>query len=462
MEARRSQAAFSQQQVFRGKQSMQVSIETTTGLERRMKVQVPAERVEREVEQRLKSLGKKAKLNGFRPGKVPYDVVKKRFGSEVRQEVLGEILRDSCNEAFLQEKVNPAGGPRIDSVNNEPGTDLEFTATFEVYPDIKLSGTEGIKVERPAAEITEADIDAMVDNLRHQRATWETVQRSARKGDRVQLDFNGSVAGQGFPGGQAEKVFVVLGENRMLADFEKGLDGIKADEEREFQVHFPDDYHVKEVAGKTADFKVHAHHVDAQKLPELDEDFCKSFGVTDGGINKLRSEVTENMRQEMLVTVRKRMKDQILDALLNANPLQVPKALLDNEIEDLRRDALERMGVKDSKKTVDLPRALFEEQAKRRVSLGLIVGEFISHQQLRVDAKRVQERLERMAGDYSNPAEAIRSMRSNQAVMRQIESLVLEDQAVDHLLEKAAITDTPTSFQELMHFHEHRHENAHD
>jgi len=441
---------------------MQVSIETTTGLERRMKVQVPAERVEREVELRLKSMGKRAKLNGFRPGKIPYDVVKKRFGNEIRQEVLGDLLRETCNEAFMQEKVNPAGGPHIDSVNNEPGMDLEFTATFEVYPDIKLSGTEGIQVERPVAEITEVDIDAMVDNLRHQRATWEIVQRGARKGDRVQLDFNGNINGESFSGGQAEKVFVVLGENRMLADFEQGLDGVKADEQREFDVHFPDNYHVQEVAGKTAHFKVHVHHVDAQKLPELDEAFCKSFGVTDGGIAKLRIEVSENMRREVADTVRKRMKDQLLDALLSANPLQLPKALLDDEIENLRRDALERMGAKDNKKSVELPRELFEEQAKRRVSLGLIVGEIISQQQVRVDEKRIQERLERMAGDYSNPAEAVRSMRSNSSVMRQLESLVLEDQAVDNLLEKAAITDKPTSFQELMHFHEHPHAHAHD
>jgi trigger factor len=441
---------------------MQVSIETTTGLERRMKVQVPAERVEREVEQRLKSLGKKAKLNGFRPGKIPYDVVKKRFGTEVRQEVLGDLMRDTCNEAFRQEKVNPAGGPRIDSINNQPGTDLEYTATFEVYPEIKLSGIEGIQVERPVAEITEADIDAMVDNLRHQRASWEAVQRGARKGDRVKIDFNGNVGGQAFPGGQAEKVFVVLGENRMLADFETGLEGIKADEQREFDVKFPDDYHAQEVAGKTARFKVRAHQVDALKLPELDDAFCKSFGVTEGGIAKLRAEVSENMRREMADTVRKRMKDQVLDALLKANPLQLPKALLDDEIESLRRDAAERIGVKDGKKSVELPRELFEEQATRRVSLGLIVSEVISQQQVRLDAKRVQERLERTASDYSNPAEAVRSMRTNPAIMRQIESLVLEDQAVDLLLQKATTTDKATSFQELMHFHEHPHSHAHD
>ncbi len=441
---------------------MQVSIETTTGLERRMKVQVPAERVEREVEQRLKSMGKSAKLNGFRPGKVPYNVVKKRFGNEVRQEVLGDLLRDTCNEALLQEKVNPAGGPRIENVSNQPGKDLVFTATFEVYPDIQLKGAEGITVERQVAEITEADIDAMVDNLRQQRATWETVERGAQKGDRLQLDFNGSIDGAEFPGCRADKVFVVLGENRMLPDFEKGLAGVKADEERQIRVHFPDDYHVDVVAGKTAEFKVHVHRVDSQKLPELDEEFCKSFGVTEGGITKLRNEVVENMQREMAETVRKRMKQQVLDALLKSNPLEIPKVLLDAEIESLRRESIDRLSSKDDKKSMELPRDLFEEQARRRVTLGLIFGEIINQRQLRVDTKRVQERLERMAGDYSNPAEALRSMRSNNSIMRQVESMVLEDQAIDQLLEKAETTDKTTSFRELMHFHEHPHDHAHD
>ena len=441
---------------------MQVSIETTTGLERRMKVLVPAERVEREVEQRLKSLGKSAKLNGFRPGKIPYDVVKKRFGDEIRQEVVGEILRDSCNEAFQQQKVNPAGGPRIDNINNKPGTDLEFTATFEVYPDIQLNGTEGLQLERPAAEITAADIDAMVDNLRQQRAEWVAAEHGAHKGDRIQLDFNGSIAGTEFPGSRAEKVFVVLGENRMLADFEQGLDGIKPGEQRQFEVRFPADYHAQEVAGKTAQFSVHAHQVESRKLPELDDDFCKSFGVMEGGIEKLRLEVTDNMRREMDEAIRKRLKEQILDKLLEANPLQLPNVLLESEIEGMRKDSLERIGSKDGVGNTELPRELFEASARRRVSLGLILGEVIKQQQLRVDAKRVQERLERMAGDYSNPSEAMRSMRSNAAIMHQIESLVLEDQVVDTLLEKAETTDKPTSFQELMHFNEHPHAHAHD
>lgn len=439
---------------------MQVSIETTGDLERRMKVQVPAERVEREVEQRLKDLGKRAKLNGFRPGKIPLSVVKKRFGEGVRQEVVGELLRDTCNEALSQEKLSPAGGPRIDTVNSKPGRDLEYTATFEIYPEIFLQGTEGIAVERPTTEVTEADVDAMVDNLRHQRATWALAERAAGEGDRVQLDFEGTVDGAEFPGNKGEKVLVTLGEGRMLPDFEAKLNGVVAGEQRDFDVRFPDEYQAKEVAGKTARFKVTVHRVEAQVLPELDEAFCKSFGIEDGSLEQLRAEVSENMRREMADTVRQRMKNQLLDALLAANPLTLPKALIDDEIEHLRQDALARMGVREARKTVDLPRELFEEQAERRVRLGLILGDLIKQQNLQADRQHVDERLERLASDYSNPGEAQRSLRTNPSVMRQLETLVLEDQVVDALLAKATVTDKPTTFQELMHFGEHEHTHA--
>lgn len=436
---------------------MQVSIEKTSGLERRMKVQVPADRVEREVEERLRTLGKRVKLNGFRPGKVPFDVVKQRFGDQVRSEVVTDLLQSSCNDAFVQEKLSPAGGPRIDSVNNAPGMDLEFTAVFEVYPEFKLQGIDGIKLERPVADVQDSDIDAMVENLRNQRAGWETIERAASKGDRVQVDFDGTIDGQPFAGGKAEKTLVELGANRMLEDFENGLMGISAGEDREFDVRFPDDYQAKEVAGKTARFKVKAHRVEGKKLPELDDAFCESFGITEGGLAKLREEVSENMRREMADTIQRKLKDQVMDALLAANKLDLPATMVDGEIERLKRDALARMGIRDDKKASELPRDLFEEQARRRVSLGLIIGEIINSQQLRVDDKKVEERLERMASDYSNPGEALRSLRSNAQAMRQLESLVLEDQAVDWVVDQAVVTDKPTSFKELMHFDEHQH-----
>jgi trigger factor len=441
---------------------MQVSLEKSDGLERRLKVQVPAERVERETEDRLKSLSKRAKIDGFRPGKVPLKVVKQRFGDQVRSEVVTDLLQSSYNEALAQQKLTPAGGPRIDSLDAQPGKDMQFTAVFEVYPEIKLKGVEGIKVERPVAEVAKEDIDAMVDNLRHQRAGWEAVERAAKDGDRVLIDFEGSLDGTPFPGGKGERVPVVLGEKRMLPDFEAGLQGIKTDESREFDVKFPADYHAAELAGKQARFKVSTHSVEGQVLPELDDEFCKAFGIAEGGIEKLRSEVADNMRRELEETVRRKLKDQALDALLKANELDLPKALVDDEIERLRRDALVRIGVRDAKKASELPRELFEEQAVKRVSLGLLVGEIINQQRLAVDPKRVDERLERMAGEYSKPSEAVRSFRQNKDIMHQVETLVLEDQAVDWLLDKAAVTDKPSSFKALMNLHEHDHDHDHD
>ena len=441
---------------------MQVSLEKSEGLERRIKVQVPAERVERETEDRLKSLSKRAKIDGFRPGKVPFKVVKQRFGEQVRSEVVTDLLQSSFNEALAQQKLNPAGGPRIDSLDAEPGKDMKFTAVFEVYPEIKLKGVDSIKVDRPVAEVAKEDIDGMVDNLRQQRAGWEAVERAAKDGDRVLIDFEGSVDGTPFPGGKGERVPVVLGEKRMLPDFEKGLVGIKAGEDREFGVKFPADYHAKELAGKQASFKVHGHAVEGQVLPALDEAFCKTFGVTEGGVEKLRSEVAENMKRELDETIRRKLKDQALDALLKANSLDLPKALVDDEIERLRQDALVRIGVRDPKKASELPRELFEEQAKKRVSLGLLVGEIINQEKLAVEPKRVDERLERMASDYSTPAEAVRSFRANRDILRQVETLVLEDQAVDWLLGKASVTDKPTTFKALMNLHEHDHDHDHD
>lgn len=440
---------------------MQVSLETTRGLERRMKVQVPAERVEREVEEQLKSLTKKAKVDGFRPGKVPLKVLRERFGDQVRSDVVRDLLQSTFSEALAQEKLNPAGGPRIDSINTAPGKDLEFIAVFEVYPEVKLTGMSGIKVERPVADVTADDVDAMLDNLRRQHASWEKVSRAAADGDRVQIDFEGFLDGTPFPGGKGEKVQVVLGEKRMLPDFEKGLVGIKADESREFDVNFPTDYHAPEMAGKKARFKVSAHVVEGQVLPEMDEAFCKSFGIQEGGVAKLREEVTDNMRRELEDTVRRKLKDQALEGLLKANKLDLPKALVDEEVERLRHDALVRIGVRDAKKASELPRELFEEQAVKRVSLGLLVGEIITQQRLTVDVKRVDERLERMASEYSKPAEAVRSFRSNNDIMRQVETVVLEEQAVDWLLGQAKVTDAPTTFKALMNLHDHDHDHEH-
>ncbi len=282
---------------------MMVSVETTAGLERRMTIQVPAEQIESEIDSRLRRYGKTAKIKGFRPGKVPMQVVRQRYGGQVREEVLGEMIRSSFVEALGQEKLRPAGGPRIEPSKVEQGVDLEFTATFEVYPEIALSGHEGMKIQRPTAEIAESDIDDMMDRLRRQRAEWVAVDRAAVDGDQLTVDFTGTLDGEPFSGGEGEKVPVVLGRGGMLQDFENGLLGMRVGEEKEVSVDFPDDYGAAELAGRTAIFRVTAREVAEEKLPEIDDEFCQAFGISEGGVDRLRKEVSENMAREMAQAV---------------------------------------------------------------------------------------------------------------------------------------------------------------
>lgn len=429
---------------------MQVSVEATGNLERRMTVKLPAERVEREVEVRLRSLGKTAKIKGFRPGKVPFKVVQQRFGGQVRGEVLDELLRSTYTEALIQENITPAGGLRIDTMNSEPGQDLEYTAIFEVYPEIELKGLDSIEVMRPVAEVSEDDIEHMLKNLRNQRATWADADRVAADGDRVTIDFEGDLAGEAFEGNSATDFPVTLGEGRMVEGFEAKLVGAEAGSELDFEIDFPEQYPAEDLVGKRVHFKVTVKKVEGKVLPELDEEFCKSFGVGDGGIEKLREEVAENMRREMGEVIRRKVKDQVLDELLKANEIEVPGSLIDDEIGQLRREAMSRMGMDPEKDGSELPREMFEEQAKRRVSLGLLIGEVIKTRDLKLDQDRVTKMLESMTESYETQADIIRSYRSNSNVMRQIETLVLEEQAVDWLLEQAKISDTPDTFRSLM------------
>ncbi len=433
---------------------MQVSVEATGNLERRMTVKLPAERVEREVEVRLRSLGKTAKIKGFRPGKVPFKVVEQRFGGQVRGEVLDELLRSTYTEALMQENITPAGGLRIDSLNSEPGKDLEYTAIFEVYPEIELKGLDGIEVSRPVAQVTEEDVDRMVDKLRNQRATWAEADRAAADGDRVTIDFEGDLAGEAFEGNSATDFPVTLGEGRMVEGFEGKLVGAQAGGELDFEIDFPEKYPAEDLAGKRVHFKVTVKKVEGKVLPELDDEFCKSFGVTEGGIDKLREEVSENMRREMGEVIRRKAKDQVLDGLLKANEIEIPDSLIEEEIGQLRREAMGRMGMDPDKDGSELPREMFEDQARRRVSLGLLIGEVIKTQELKLDQDRVTTMLESMTESYESQADIIRSYRSNPNVMRQIETLVLEEQAVDWLMEQAKITDTPETFRSLMKFDE--------
>ncbi len=429
-----------------------VSVESTQGLERRMKVEVPAERVESEIDKRLKDMSRKARIKGFRPGKAPLKVIRQQYGAQVREDVVTELLRSSWIEAIMERQLRPVGNPRIESHNAAQGEDLSFTAVFEVFPEIELKGHEGIEVEQPTAEIGAADVDAMIEKLRAQRGHWHVTERAAREGDRVTIDFDGKIDGEPFRGGAGNDVAVVLGAGRMLKDFEAGLGGISAGEERSIEVVFPADYGSEDVAGKTAHFKVTARKVEEPHLPDVDEDFCRSFGIEEGGVERLRAEVEDNMHAEMAQRVRELVKRQLLDKLVAANTVDLPAGLLEQEIQSLRQDMARRMNPNAVEgQAAELPpRELFESAARFRVALGLLIGEIVRRNELRVDASKVQQRLHEIGEGYGNVEEVVRVYRKNPELMSQVETSVLEEQVVDWLLERANISEKPISFSALM------------
>lgn len=429
---------------------MQVSVEAIGALERRMEVQVPAERVEKAIDERLQKLSRTVRLKGFRPGKVPVKVVRQQFGQQVRQEVLSDVMQATFAEAVTQQNLIPAAGPRIEPISLEQGSDLKYRATFEILPEIKLTGLETIEVKRPTADVTAADIEAMIQNLREQRATYSPVEREAQDTDRVVVDFAGTLDGQPFEGGQGENVTIHLGSGRMLADFEKGIRGAKAGEKKTIDVTFPENYGAPNLAGKTAKFEVTIKSVEERKLPELDEEFCKSYGVDTGGVERLRQEVEDNMRRELNDAIRARMKVQVLDGLVATNPIELPKSLVDVQVRDMQIESGRRMGAQDVSQLP--PAEAFVEQARRRVALNLLVNEIIRTAELKVDQSKVQARMEELAQQFPDPAQALQAYRSNPQLRRQLEASVLEDQVVDWLLERAKVTEVPSTFKELMNF----------
>ncbi len=428
---------------------MQVSVESIGSLGRRMMVQLPAEDVEREIDARLKSVGKRAKLKGFRPGKAPMKVIRQHYGAQVRQEVLSELMQSSYARAITQEALQPAGGPKIETQSIEPGKDLEYSATFEIYPEIELKGLADIKVERSVAEVTDDDVDRMLENLRWQRAEWVEVDRGAEDRDRVIVDFVGTISGIAFEGGSGEKVSVEVGSGQMLASFESGLNSITAGEERTIEVVFPDDYYVRDLVGKTAEFKIKAHSVAERKLPEIDETLLESFGISGGGIEQLRSDVRGNMEREMAETIRSNIRRQVLDQLLEINPVELPQSLMDEEVEHMQREAAARMGGDENALP---PREPFEEQARRRVGLGLLIAEVLRSNAIELDQARLEARAIELAAGYAEPQTAARAYLADTRARAQLEHIVLEDQAVDYLIEQGTVTDQPIRFRELMHF----------
>ncbi len=429
---------------------MQVSVESISKLERRMQVQVPAERVSQEIAARLKNLSRTARLKGFRPGKAPLTVIRRQFGPQVHREVIGELLQSSFAEAVTEKQLSPAGNPRIEPQSMDEGQDLRYVATFEVFPEVTLQPMESLEIERITAEVSESDIDAMIERLRKQQMKYVPADRVAAAGDKVTIDFLGKVDGVEFGGGKGENVAIVLGEGRMLPELEQGLVGAAAGEHRDIDVNFPADYRATELAGKRAVFATQVKSVEEPRLPELDEEFCAAFGVTEGGIPKLREDVAANMRRELDQNLRNRNKAAVMDKLYQANPIDVPNALLESQIRDMQVESMRRAGVKDVSQAP--PREPLVEPARRRVALGLLLNDVIRRQNLVVDPQRSNARLDEMVGAYGDAAALKRAYLQNADAMRQVESLALEDQVVDWILEHAKVHEKVSSFKELMNF----------
>ena len=383
---------------------MQVTVESTGKLERRMRVELPAESIEKEVDSRLQRVGRTAKIKGFRPGKVPAKVVRQRYGKQIREEVLGELMQKSYSEAVVQEKLNPAGGPKIEA-DEGANPDFAYVATFEIMPEVELKGLDKLKIERPAVEIGDADIDAMIQKLREQKADWQAVDRKSKDGDRVVCDFSGTLDGEAIDGGQGTNVPVELGQGQMLPDFEKGLKGVVAGEETSFKVKFPKDYHAEDLQGKKVDFSITVHSVEEQVLPEVDDDFAELFNVADGGIEKFKQDVVENMEREAAQKVKNDIREQAMSALLDANPLDIPQTLKHQEMHEMQHEAMRQMGIEDHAQAP--PMENFAEAAEKRVQLGLLVRQVIADQQLTLDESRVRSHVQEMCAGYENADEMV-------------------------------------------------------
>tara|TARA_B100001063_G_scaffold79092_1_gene73614 strand:- start:585 stop:1883 length:1299 start_codon:yes stop_codon:yes gene_type:complete len=427
---------------------MQVTVETLEGLERRLNITVPAANIEDAVTAELRNIAKNRRFDGFRKGKVPMKMVAKMYGKAVRQDVMGEVMQRHFIEAIVKEKINPAGAPTFAPVENNEGADLVFNATFEVYPEVELKGLENITVEKPAVEVKEADVEEMIETLRKQQATWTEVEAAADAGSRATIDFVGSIDGEEFEGGKAENFPLEMGAGRMIPGFEDGIVGKTAGMEFEIDVNFPEDYHAENLKGKEAKFSIKLNKVEARELPELNEEFVSKFGAADG-IEGLKAEVRKNMERELKQAVKNRIKEQAIDGLVNENNIDVPSALIDQEIGVLRQQAAQRFGG-NTEAADQLPRELFEEQAKRRVVVGLLLGEVIKTEELKADDEKVKAIIQEMATAYEDPTEVIAYYEQNEQMMNNMRNVALEEQAIDAIIAKAQVSDKEVSFNELM------------
>jgi trigger factor len=430
---------------------MQVSVETTQGLERQVTITVPADKIDSEVKSRLRDLAKRQRIDGFRPGKAPVTLIQKRYGLAVLQEVAGEQMQRHFYDAIIANKLTPAGAPTFAPGQLEQGKDLEFKATFEVYPEVEVKNLDKIEVNKPVVEIADADLDKMLDTLRKQHAKWEEATGKAATGDRVIIDFVGSIDGEEFEGGKATNFTLELGQGRMIPGFEDGIVGKKAGEQVTVDVTFPEEYHAENLKGKAASFAVTVNKVEQQVLPELTDEFATLFGLETATVDALKVEVRKNMERELNQNIKAKVKDQVIKGLLANNNVDVPQALIAGEVDVLRKQALQRFGNNvDPKQLPELPASLFEEQAKDRVKVGLLLGEVIKTNELKVDDKKVQALIETVASAYEDPQEVVQYYNSNKELLQSMRNVALEEQAIEVILAGAKVTEQKAAFDEIM------------
>jgi trigger factor len=421
---------------------MEVSVENTGGLNRRMTVQVPAERVDQEVESRLKSMSQTIRLDGFRPGKVPMKVIEQKYGKQIRLEVVDQVINSTLQEALRQEGLRPAGYPDIQPKEPHAGQPLEYVATFEIFPELTNGVNYGFSIVRPIVEINSDDVQEMLESLRKQRATWNVVDRAAATGDQVTIDFEGTVNGAAFAGNKAEKMPVVLGSGSMIPGFEEQLIDVSASEEKTLEITFPDDYPSAEVAGKASKFAVRVHSVSETVLPEIDEEFARAFGVAEGGVPALTTEIRNNMERELKGLIKSKMKSQVFEGLLLDNPVEVPASLVESEIKELQRQ--------EGKQGLDA--STLRESAEKRLKLGVIVSEIAKQNQIHLDPDRVRELVETIASSYEKPEEVVQWYYGNQEMLSGVQSAVIEEQVVEWVVEHSGIdvNDEITTFFALI------------
>lgn len=433
---------------------MQVSVENTGPLERKIRVEVPEEKIASEVQNRLQSISRTTRIQGFRPGKAPLKVVAKRFGSKVRKEVIGEVVQSSFYEALAREKLRPASQPAIDPMDDETGNGLVYTATFEIYPEVKLSSVEDLDIEKPVCTVTGEDVDKMIEIIRKQQQTYKPVDRKSRKGDFITIDFKGMIDDKDFEGGEGRDFKLELGSGRLIAGFEEGLTGYRTGDEVTLDLDFPEDYHKRELSGKPVKFTVNIKEVSEAELPELDDGLFASMGVKEGGLEAFKSEVRRNMEREVEQTLLNRAKNAVLDALYAANKIELPNSLIRNEAQRLQQQYHTQMQMRgidiDKQQQDESGTEAFRAQAEKNVALQLIIADIVKSQQIKVEPSQVRSIIENVAQSYDDPNEVINWYYSDRNRLVEVEAIALEDEVVKWLQTRARVTEKKFSFDELM------------